>query len=233
MDGFLSCAKAAPGSETLVAGLCHLALLSTEGIGLVYAAVSRSLEDRLNGVVFASNEVARSVDELQAVLGVGPASTALQTASPVLCGNLVKDGPGRKGWSTFLSEADNLGINSVWVLPLQIGAVSMGTLTLSGPGLAKPQGGAIATVLKVADALTTVLLVPDASEAQLHLVDLQDADQVVIHQATGMVSVQLGVTLAEAQVVLRAAAFAQSGGLSQLARSVVARLRRFDPPEPA
>ncbi len=153
----------------LVAGPCHLALLSTPGIGLVSTAVSRSLEDRLNGVVFCSNEVARSVDELQAILGVGPALTALRTASPVLCGDLVEDDPGRKDWPTFLAEIGNLGIKSVWVLPLQIGAVSLGPLTLSGPGTAKPQDGALTTVLRVADALTTVLLVPDASVAQVVL----------------------------------------------------------------
>ena len=65
--------------------------------------------------------------------------------------------------------------------------------------------------------------------AKLEHVDLQDADQVVTHQATGMVSVQLGVTLAQAQVVLRAAAYAEGSRLSEVAREVVARQRRFDP----
>lgn len=101
----------------------------------------------------------------------------------------------------------------MWVLPLQIGTVSLGILTLSGPGPAKPQQDAVAAVFKVADALTAVLLMPAADTAQPHLADLQDADQAVTHQATGMVSVQLGVTLAEALVVLRAAAYAEGGAI--------------------
>ncbi len=122
-----------------------------------------------------------------------------------------------------------MDVGSMWVLPLQIGAFCLGTLTLSGPGLAEPQGDALSTAFKAADALTTALLLPEADSAELHLADLQDADQVVTHQATGMVSVQLGVTLAEAHVVLRAAAYAEGGRLGPLAREVVERRRRFHP----
>jgi hypothetical protein len=50
-----------------------------------------------------------------------------------------------------------------------------------------------------------------------------------IHQATGMISVQLGVGIAEAFSRLRARAFAQGRPLSELAADVVARRRRFDP----
>ena len=49
-----------------------------------------------------------------------------------------------------------------------------------------------------------------------------------IHQATGMISVQLGVGIEEAFSRLRARAFAQGRPLSKLAADVVARRRRFD-----
>jgi AmiR/NasT family two-component response regulator len=55
-----------------------------------------------------------------------------------------------------------------------------------------------------------------------------------VYQATGMISVQLGVTLEEAFVRLRAHAFAASTPLDNVARDVVRRLLRFDPdPGPA
>jgi AmiR/NasT family two-component response regulator len=44
-----------------------------------------------------------------------------------------------------------------------------------------------------------------------------------------MISVQLGVGIAEAFSRLRARAFAQGRPLSELAADVVARRRRFDP----
>ncbi|MFD0630267.1 ANTAR domain-containing protein [Catenulispora yoronensis] len=52
-----------------------------------------------------------------------------------------------------------------------------------------------------------------------------------VHQATGMISVQLGVSLAEALVRLRAHAWAADRLLADVAADVVARRLRFDEPE--
>jgi hypothetical protein len=49
-----------------------------------------------------------------------------------------------------------------------------------------------------------------------------------VHQAAGMVSVQLGVSVADALVRLRAHAFAADRPLTQVAREVIARTLRFD-----
>jgi len=50
-----------------------------------------------------------------------------------------------------------------------------------------------------------------------------------VYQATGMMSVQLGVSLEEAFVRLRAHAFAAGTPLDAVADDVVSRLLRFDP----
>lgn len=50
----------------------------------------------------------------------------------------------------------------------------------------------------------------------------------VIHQASGMVSVQLGVSLAAALARLRAYAYANDHSLADVAKDVVARRLRFD-----
>ena len=52
-----------------------------------------------------------------------------------------------------------------------------------------------------------------------------------VHQATGMVSVQLGVSLAEALVRLRAHAWAEDRLLADVAADVVARRLRFGEPD--
>ena len=49
----------------------------------------------------------------------------------------------------------------------------------------------------------------------------------VVHQAAGMASVQLGVSVADALVRLRAHAFAVNGGILELAEDVVERRFRF------
>ncbi len=50
-----------------------------------------------------------------------------------------------------------------------------------------------------------------------------------VHQATGMVSVQAGVSLDEALLLLRAQSFATERTLFAVACDVVARTLRFDP----
>jgi hypothetical protein len=52
--------------------------------------------------------------------------------------------------------------------------------------------------------------------------------QYVVHQASGMVAVQLGVGVGEALVRLRAYAFAQDCPLTAVAGDVVGRRLRFD-----
>ena len=55
------------------------------------------------------------------------------------------------------------------------------------------------------------------------------ADQAAVHQATGMVSVQLGVSVESAFAQLRAYAFANDRRLSEVATAVVDRRLRFPP----
>jgi hypothetical protein len=53
--------------------------------------------------------------------------------------------------------------------------------------------------------------------------------RLVVHQASGMVAVQLGVSVTEALIRLRSYAFTHDRLLTDIARDVVARLLRFEP----
>jgi len=52
-----------------------------------------------------------------------------------------------------------------------------------------------------------------------------------IHQAVGMISVQLGVSLTDALVALRARAYAEGRTIAQVAADVIARRLSFTSPE--
>jgi hypothetical protein len=126
----------------------------------------------------------------------------------------------------------------VFALPLQAGAVRVGVLTLyrARPGPLAPQE--LADVLVLADVALDLILDAAAGITSLPeyrpLAGLSDS-RAGVYQATGMVSVQLGVSLEEAFVRLRAHAFASSAPLAEVADDVVSRLLRFDPdpdPEP-
>jgi hypothetical protein len=89
----------------------------------------------------------------------------------------------------------------------------------------------LADVLVFADIALGLLL--DAasgvggSQGYLPLNGISDG-RAVVHQATGMVSVQLGVSVEEALVRLRAHAFARGTAIGDIAAEVVSRQLRFD-----
>ncbi len=55
-----------------------------------------------------------------------------------------------------------------------------------------------------------------------------ERDRPQVHQATGMVSVQAGVTLADALLLLRARAYSEDRSIVAIATDVVTRTLRFD-----
>jgi hypothetical protein len=57
--------------------------------------------------------------------------------------------------------------------------------------------------------------------------DMRASYQLEVHQATGMVLVQTGMTIDQAFLMLRARAFADGRPLAELAADVVARRVRF------
>ena len=59
------------------------------------------------------------------------------------------------------------------------------------------------------------------------------AHQIQVHQATGMILVQLGVDAGAAFARLRAHAYAEGRRLGDVARDVVERRLRFEPDPPA
>jgi hypothetical protein len=86
--------------------------------------------------------------------------------------------------------------------------------------------------LAFADAATTVLLHlnSDSGPERIHpgLVAMVE-NRAEVHQATGMVSVQAVLSLAEALLLLRAHAYSTERPILDVARDVLARILRFAP----
>jgi hypothetical protein len=204
------------------------------------------------GIVAATGGHAQQMEDLQFALGEGPCMDAARTGRPVFCSDLSADGAAR--WPAFSSGAGMAGVVAAFTFPLQVGVVSIGVLDLyrdrSGP-LTTPQ---VTEAVAFADAAVSVLLhlqdlghdrddrAPDGDGGRRHGDDdglpawgpaAADWAEVtdrraVVHQAAGMVSVQLGVDVAEALLRLRAHAFATGCSMVDLATEVVARRVRFD-----
>jgi hypothetical protein len=183
-------------------------------------------------VRFTSDPVSERVESLQLLLGEGPCRDAFDSGSPVLADDL-QAMEWRARWPVFAGAAVQAGALAVFALPLRAGATGVGVLDLyrDSPGLLAGQD--LDDALDFADAVTDLLL----AEALQNGDDGGDygggagnylAQRAVVHQATGMVSVQLGTGLEDAYARLRAYAFAAERTVEAVAGDVVARRLRFD-----
>jgi hypothetical protein len=185
--------------------------------------------------LFASDELSQRLEELLFMTGEGPGAEDFSPGSPVLIPDL-KMAVAR--WPGFVPAAVSAGARAMFVLPLQAGAIRVGLLALyrALPGSLAPEE--LADVLVFAD--VALLMVLDAAAGirgspEYRPLEGMSSSRAEVYQATGMVSVQLGVDLEEAFVRLRAYAFANSVPVGNVADDVVNRSLRFHPdsrPEP-
>ena len=89
-------------------------------------------------------------------------------------------------------------------------------------------GRVLSDMLVFADAATEALLGSVTGSSKPQWLSLQPSGyRAEVHQATGMISVQLGVSQSEALVRLRAHAFSERRAVAEVAADVVARRMRF------
>lgn len=178
--------------------------------------------------VCASDVRAGDLDELQFALGEGPCPDAYQSRAPVYEPDLEHASAGR--WPQFTPPAVDSGARGVFAFPLNSGANCIGVLTLyqDTAGDLTPDQAADGPL--VAEALVRSMLTiqsasgPDSLARELIDVDAHRAE---VHQATGMVAVQLGIAIPDAAVRLRACAYASDRSVAALARDIVDRRIRL------
>lgn len=208
--------------------IAQLCVGFSRALGVAGAGVALVSDGHPDGSLGSSGGLAADGEELQSSLGEGPAVDASRTRALVAEPDLARAWGGR--WVAFSDAALACGIAAVFASPLGVGAASLGALTLyqAVPG---PLTDAQTRDLGVlADVVTQVMLALQAkADPGALAVELADVGSYrpEVHQATGMVSVQLGVSLAEALVRLRGHAYARSRSLPSVARDVVARKLRM------
>lgn len=202
---------------------CSLAL------GVAGCGVALILEAEHRGSLGASSPPATRGEDLQYLLGEGPAFDAARTRGLVAVADLAVRHTPR--WPVFAAAAAAEGIHAVFAAPLAVGAASLGALTVY-----EPRPGALTPeqcddLIALGEILSHLVLSlqagADAGTLAAALADVGSYHP-EIHQATGMVAARLGVPVAHAMVVLRARAYADGIPLAALARDVVARRIQFD-----
>ena len=185
-----------------LARLCGPVVTAGRRDGFDGLCVSRSLEQRLAGVLYASDPVARRLDDLQQVIGEGPGVTALSQRSPVFVPRLDEDvSVGR--WEAFRQEAEVLDVASLFCFPVQMGAVGLGLMTVHGRRPVRLEDGTLSAYIRLSDALAVAFIAPDEGAPAVDEPDpgplsngpttpwgagggdLLDAGSLVTHQAVG------------------------------------------------
>ncbi len=193
-------------------------------VGVNGAGVMLMSGDIPSGSLCTSNEVSHLIEELQYTLGEGPCVDAYHQDQVVAEPDLAD--PVTRRWFAFTPPALEAGVRAVFGFPLRVGAVRLGALNFyrdrSGP-LSDDQH---ADALVLADVVARwVLDAQGGAPADEVAAGLEaGADfHFVVHNAAGMVSVQLGVSVTEAIIRLRAYAFSNDRLLADVAEDVVAR----------
>ena len=216
--------RAAPELETK--RLCEVCadVTAMDGAGIMLMS-----GDVPRGSVCTTDTVSALIEQLQYDLGEGPCVDAYHEDRPVLESDLAE--PVNLRWLAFTGPALDAGVRAVFGFPLHVGAVRLGALHLyrDRPGPLTDEQHADALVMADIAAQAVLVLQANAPPGQLATALMASADfQYVVHQASGMVAVQLDVSVAEALIRLRAYAFGNDRPLAEVTRDVVARLLRFD-----
>jgi hypothetical protein len=217
-----SAGEGEPDTARLCDVCSRVTLMSGAGIMLMSGDVPR-------GSLCSTNEVSTLIEELQYELGEGPCVDAYHEDRAVLEPDLAD--PVTARWLAFTPPAVEAGALAVFGFPIRVGAVRLGALNLyrDRPGPLDDDQHADALVL--ADVAARAVLAMQAHAPPGALAAELEAGanfQFVVHQASGMVAVQLGVSVGEALIRLRAYAFANDRPLAKVAEDVVGRRVRFD-----
>ena len=200
-------------------------LLSLKGAG-----VSLMVDGQLRGATGGSDPRIALMQELHLSLGEGPCHDVWETRASVIESDLSAAGSVR--WPMFAPPAAEERISAVFAFPMALGAIRIGVLLVYRERTGGLSGEEFRNGLVLANVATNMVLSLQAGAPsdELHgMLAREPPHWAEIHQATGMVSVQLGVSLDEAFVRLRAYTFAQGLSLREVASQVVDRRLRLEP----
>lgn len=213
------------GDKTDVAGwlqrLCRTAArsLSVSGVG-----ISVMSGDGQPATVAASDSHSTTIEDLQFTLGEGPCIEAYSTGRPVFAPDLTV--AARTRWPGYAPAAQEHGVQAAFSFPLQVGGARLGALDVYRDAAGSLSAENTRQALTFADAAMTGLLTAqqrsNGGDGGPALDDAFDT-RFELYQAQGMVAVQLGVSLHEAMIRIRAYAYAHGCSLSDVADDIVAR----------
>jgi hypothetical protein len=202
--------------------LAFVAALPVQGATIAVFADSGS-----QSTICSSDATAARIDQLQFDLGEGPHWDALRGGAPVLAPDFAADG---SRWPIFAEASRDLRIGSLFAFPMFLGVVTIGAVGLYSVARVDLHASDIATATRLT-AATTRRAVERAMRSAIDDpeagVSFTGAMRREVHQATGIIIVQLETTATDAFMRLRAYAFGAGRSVEAVAGDVVAGLLDF------
>jgi hypothetical protein len=210
-----------------------------DGLDVHGAAISLLTGSPSRETLWASDPTADLLEDLQFTLNEGACMQAASTGTPVLVPNL-NDSTDAQRWPIFAAAvAEQTDALALFALPLQWGTINLGVLDLyrRTPGGLSPEQSRDA--ISAADVAALMMLGVrtepgdgdsdgrDGDRNRDGWLDPAVSGRAEVHQATGMVLVQLDVSAEVALARMRAHAFVEQRLLIDVARDVVSRKLRF------
>jgi ANTAR domain len=215
------------------AGVLHrLCVVCVDDVGVDGAAVS-AVADGTPRLLDASDSEAAAIGALQFELREGPCLDTMSTFHPSSQVDLNSD-DAQARWPTFAPAVVRRGFAAAFAFPLIDGDVAVGTFDVYNRTAGPLDSSQTADVNILADLAALAVAQPDTG---LVIDDVGIAVEPaapwahapIVHNACGMLSQQLGISVDDALLRLRALAFVQNRTVTQLARAVVSGQLKIDP----
>ncbi|MEO7722372.1 MAG: GAF and ANTAR domain-containing protein [Pseudolysinimonas sp.] len=206
--------------------LCHPFLQNLPISGASVTVVNASLAQHS---VCSSDSIASRIDELQFELGEGPQWKAVGSGELVVIPDTDTDL--HSDWPIFWSAIRPLAVGALFAVPMRMGAVTVGAVTLYRrfSGDLSPEQRSSALAIASAIASTAVhRAMRSARNEEAAESPMSPAFRREVHQATGMILAQLNTTATIAYSRLQAYAFAHGRHIQDVARDVVNRDLTFE-----
>lgn len=176
-----------------------------------------------HATVCTSDPLAQQLDAMQFGLGEGPRWVVARTGRPSISADVAHES--HPDWPVFADAIATLGVGALFAFPIMTGPIMIGVVDL----YRRTPGPLAHEVMSQALALSRKVAAAAVQEAVRAAAEHDGADPRAsvfrreVHQAVGMVFVQMDITTIEALALLRAYAFSTARPLQDVARDVVAR----------
>ncbi|MHB1782744.1 MAG: GAF and ANTAR domain-containing protein [Acidimicrobiales bacterium] len=201
---------------------------SSEILGVTGVGVTLLDGARLFGQIGASDDIAVGLEWAEFALGEGPRALAAASGRPVLDPDMVE---AECRYPLFAPAARALGANAIFTFPICSASSVIGTLSFYNDASGDLSGDQLVRASLLAKTALALIRAAMSSCSDGEVPDELahvGKDRNSVHQATGMISAQLHLSMADALGALRAHAWATNEPLAEVSAAVIERRLRLD-----